>query len=133
MGYLCAILVFPFMTLPSLLYGILHFVLGFIIGLSLRPFTGGDRAAFLSDAICVKFFTPVSLLIVLPSIFYFYVCTTLAWIFFGWMLLYFILRRYSGVSKQHAQLDQSFKEADILMSEMKKRTLDVEERDEDAT
>jgi|GEM_PF-3908704 len=132
MGCFQAIILFPFITLPSLLYGIVHGILVFLVSLPIRPFTGGDRAAFLSDAICIKFLTPVSLLIVLPIVFYLYVWTPLAWVFFGWMLLYFVLRKYSGVSKQHAQIDQSFKEADKLISELKNKTRNMKNTDTDA-
>ena len=46
-----------------------------------------------------------------------------------WRLLYFILRRYTGVSKQHAQLDEQHKEAERLFHKLEAH--DVEDSDED--
>jgi hypothetical protein len=85
-------------------------ILTFVISLPLRLFMSGMRAAILSDKICVKFLTPICLLVVLPVIFYLYVWAPLAWIFFGWMLLYFILRRVTGVSEEHKKIDKENEE-----------------------
>jgi len=63
---------------------------------------------------------PIFLLLGLPVIFYFYLWKPLAWIFFAWMIIYFISRRFTGAHEKEMQLRQGWKEFDALKQKMEK-------------
>ena len=123
MRFLLALTIIPFVTIPSIVYSIIYFISALPISLIIRPFTGGIigvnfRAAIISNSIAAKL-TPIFLVIVLPIVFYLYAWKILALIFFTWTLLYFILRRFSGVSKWQARYGQSLKDLDRTARELK--------------
>jgi len=96
MGWLIALLVLLFTTIPSIVYGICAWI--FVpIGLFLRLF-GRSFALRTYPWLLSKLILPIFLIIVVPSILYFYVWEPLCWIFFAWMIIYFIGRRWSGIS-----------------------------------
>ncbi len=117
----------PFVTIPSIVYSIAYFILIiplYPIGFLFNIFMGKPshkRALRLADAISVKIL-PIVLIIVLPVIFYFYVWVPLAWIFFAWMIIYFITRKYSGVSEKHARLTETYKEWEELEDRMQRES-----------
>lgn len=106
-GCLVALLVFPFITVPSIIYGISGFVL-LPLGFFLILFTGrpsGIRASLIALKL-----TPIFLIIVVPIILYFYAWEPLNWIFFAWMLIYFLSRFYTGVHKKDVAMIHAWKE-----------------------
>ncbi len=112
------ILMVIFITIPSIILSISHFVL-LPIGWFLSIFTGrpsGIRA----NLITLKL-SPIFLILVIPAIFYFYVWAPLCWIFFAWMVIYYISRRWSGVSQQEKQMAGGWKQADAILREIKYR------------
>ena len=115
MSFLLLLLLFPFITIPSLIYGISGYIL-LPVGLLLRLLTGkpsGIRASI----IAIKL-NPIFLLFGVPLIFYFYVWKPLAWIFFAWMTIYFVSRRFTGASQKKTQIMQGWEEADAIMRKL---------------
>ena len=95
-GWLIALLVLLFTTIPSIVYGICAWI--FVpMGLCLRLF-GRSFALRTYPWLLFKLILPIFLIVVVPSILCFYVWEPLCWIFFAWMIIYFIGRRWSGIS-----------------------------------
>jgi len=123
MGCLVALFTFPFITVPSIIYAITHAALFMVllpIGYLQALLTGKPdwlRHTYLADVIAVKL-NPIFLIIGIPLILYSYVWELLAWIFFVWMIIYFILRRYSGVSQKHTQITQAHRRFENIVDRM---------------
>lgn len=93
MGVGRIILTTIFVTLPSVVYSItlaVLFPIGYLLSL------GRSKASAIKIAYILN---PIISVIILPLLFYFYISHLLSFIFAGWMLLYFVLRRLIGVSK----------------------------------
>lgn len=108
MSYVVAILLFPLVTLPSIIYGVSSYALlplGFVLSL----FTG-KPSSFRASTIAVKL-TPIFLVVGVPLILYFYLSKLAGWIFFGWIVLYLIIRRFSGISARERQITRGWQEA----------------------
>ena len=117
MGCLTALFVFPFVTIPSIIYGMSGYIL-LPIGFFLSIFTGkvsSIRAAVIADKL-----SPVFLILGVPLILYFYAWEPLGWIFFAWMVIYFLSRIYTGVHKRDAKMHQGWREAETMMEELEK-------------
>ncbi len=132
MGCLAVLFVFPFITLPSIIYSISHFALAFILTWMIVPFNLSigkrspflrERAAIQADRIAVKL-VPIFLIIAVPIILYFYTWELAGWIFFGWMIVYFLSRRFSGASQTHTQITQQRKEAENIIDSLEEQIND---------
>lgn len=111
MGCIVALFAFPFVTIPSIIYGISAYIL-LPLSFLLLLFTGkpsGIQVSLLSLKL-----TPIFLIVMLPILFYFYVWEPLAWIFFAWMLIYFLSRFYTGVHKKDLDMIEAWKELDSI-------------------
>ena len=106
-GCLVALLVFPFITVPSIIYGISGYVL-LPLGFFLILFTG--RPSGIQASLIAFRLIPIFLIIVIPILLYFYVWEPLGWIFFAWMLIYFLSRFYTGVHKKEVTMIHAWKE-----------------------
>ena len=95
MGFIVALFVFLFVTVPSIVFSISAWIF-LPIGLFLRLF---GRSFFLRTfpSVFYNLILPIFLILGVPLILYFYVWEPLGWIFFAWMIIYFIMRRFSGV------------------------------------
>jgi len=127
MGLKIALIVIPFVTIPSVIYGVSHFLLmGILLPVGfLLSFLKGRllyrKAILYADIIAVKL-SPLFLILFIPIILYIYVWQIGGWIFFGWMIIYFISRKYSRVSIKHEQLTKTHKDFDVLLDRMDDRT-----------
>lgn len=118
MGCLIAIVAFPFVTIPSIIYGISAYIL-LPVGFLFSIFTGkvsGIRAGVIADKL-----SPIFLILGVPLILYFYVWEPLGWIFFAWMVIYFLSRIYSGVHKRDARIHEGWREAETLWDKINKK------------
>ncbi len=107
MGCFIALLVIPFVTIPSIIYGLSAYIL-LPVSFLLLLFTG--RPSRIQVFLFAVKLTPVFLIVALPIIFYFYVWESLGWIFFAWMLIYFLSRLYTGVHKKELAMIAAWKE-----------------------
>jgi amino acid transporter len=132
MGFIIALFVVPFVTLPSIVYSISYFALGFLITyiVVLYNLAIGRRSTFLrlrcaiiGDRITSKV-VPIFLIIVVPIILYFYTWKLAGWIFFAWMIIYFLSRRFSGVSRWHMQVIQQRKKAEKTLDRIEEQIND---------
>ncbi len=112
MGWIVVLFGFPFITVPSIVYGISAYIL-LPIGFFLSLFTG-KLPEFRASLIAAKLI-PTFLLLVVPLILYFYVWEPLGLAFFVWMVIYFLSRIYSGVHKREARIHEGWKEAKAIM------------------
>ena len=109
---------FIFITIPSIIVNISHIVL-LPIGWFLSVFTGrpsGLRAHFITLKL-----SPIFLVLVVPAIFYSYVWVPLCWIFFIWMVIYYISRRWTGAVQRDRQMEEVLKKIDATERRMKDR------------
>lgn len=97
---------FIFITIPSIILNISHFVL-LPIGWFLSLFTS-KPSALRAHFITLKL-SPIFLVLVVPAIFYFYVWVPLCWIFFTWMVIYYISRRWTGAVQRDRQMEEVLK------------------------
>ena len=107
------ILIIPmliFVSIPSIILNISHFVL-FPIGWFLSIFTG-KPTSLKAHFITLKL-SPIFLILMIPAIFYFYVWVPLCWIFFSWMVIYYITRRWSGAVQRDRQMEEVLKKMDV--------------------
>jgi len=118
MGCLAALFAFPFITVPSIFYGISGYIL-LPVGFFLSLFVGRP-SAFRASLIASKLI-PIFLILGIPLILYFYTWAPLGWIFFAWMIIYFISRRFTGAHEKEVQLRQGWKEAEAIEQKMKER------------
>jgi len=124
MGCLVALFTFPFITVPSIFYGISGYIL-LPLGFFFSLFTGRP-SAYRATLIASKLI-PIFLILGLPVIFYFYLWKPLAWIFFAWMIIYFISRRFTGAHEKEVQLRQGWKEAEAIEQKMKENLKEAKE------
>ncbi len=103
----CFVIVIPFVTLPSIIYGICPYIL-LPVSFFLMLFKG--KPSGIQVSLLALKLTPIFLIVALPIIFYFYVGEPLGWIFFAWMLIYFLSRLYSGVHKKELAMTEAWKE-----------------------
>ena len=115
MSCLLALLLFPFVTVPSIIYGISAYIL-LPVGLLLSVFTG-KPSFFKASRIAVKLLPPF-LILAVPAGLYF-VWWPLGLIFAIWMIIYFISRRHSGVSERESQIVRGWEEAEVIEKKMK--------------
>jgi len=131
MGWLIALFTFLFVTAPSFLYSVSVWIF-LPIGLFLRLFIGRSFIIRTWPSVLYKLILPIFLILGVPLIFYLYVWEPLGWIFFAWMIIYFIGRRWSGIhewesayikSTRWADLDEKEKgkEADALVQKYKRK------------
>lgn len=107
---------FTFVWIPSMILNISHFIL-LPIGWLLSVFTGrpsGLRAHFITLKL-----SPIFLILVIPAIFYSYVWVPLAWIFFTWMVIYYISRRWTGAVQRDRQMEELLREMDATERRIK--------------
>lgn len=104
-GCLIALVAFPLVTIPSIIYGITPYFL-FPIGFILSLFT--KQPSIIKALIIATRITLPFLLFVVPLILYFLTWEPLGWIFFGWIALYLIIQIYSGASKKTDALLKSW-------------------------
>lgn len=109
MGCIILLLTIPFITIPSIIYGITPYFL-FPISLFLLLFIGKPSSIRVS-LLSLKL-TPVVLIVVLPIIFYFYTWEIFGWIFFAWMLIYYLSRWYTGVHQKELNIIKAWREFD---------------------
>jgi len=118
MKVLMVLSVFLFVTIPSIIYSVSNwaftvvlFPLGLIHQLLMgkaRQFRGmAQRIAITS--VFFKIVSPLFLTIVVPIILYMAGWFPIAWIFGGWMIVYFVIRRWSGVSQTDPQGFKAYK------------------------
>lgn len=107
LGCLGLLVAFLLVTIPSIIYGISGYIL-LPVGCFLVLFMG-SFSSIRASLIAFKLST-VFLIIVVPVILYFYVWEFAGWIFFFWMIIYFILRIYSGVHKKEVIMIQAWRE-----------------------
>jgi len=106
-GCLVALVVFPFITVPSITYGISGYLL-LPVGFFLILFVG--KPSRIQDSLLALKLTPIFLIVLVPIVLYFYVWEPLSWIFFAWMLIYFLSRFYTGVHKKEVAMIHAWKE-----------------------
>lgn len=93
-----------FVTVPSIIYSIsiwIFTVLFFPLGLILQLIMGKGKWAPIGveiGAIISRIISPLFLIIVMPVIFYVAGWSLFGYVFGGWMVLYFIIQRWSGIS-----------------------------------
>ena len=119
MGCLAAPFTFIFITVPSIIYSVSAWI-WVILFLPIRLFTGRSFAIRIFAPILYKFILPMFLIIGVPLILYFYAWKPAGWIFFAWMIIYFISRRFTGAHEKEVQLTQAWKEFDAFEQKMKK-------------
>ena len=124
MGCLVALFTFLFITVPSIFYGISGYIL-LPVGFFLSLFMG--RPSVYRATLIASKLIPIFLILGLPVIFYFYLWKPLAWIFFAWMIIYFISRRFTGAHEKEVQLRQGWKEAEAIEHKMKEKMGNLEE------
>lgn len=116
------IVILLFVTLPSIIYSITWGLLLFIANL-LTIFKARTAAISITDKL-----NPLLLIAGLPIVFYVCVSHWLAIAFGGWMILYFILRRWSGVSKVNAMQSAAFKQMELLRRESKRKAMHLPDK-----
>ena len=109
------ILMILFTTLPSIVYSVTYGIL-FFVSCLITLYKARNVAITIADK-----FNPVLLIVGLPIIFYVYVLHALAFAFSAWMILYFILRRWSGVSKLTEMQSEASKRLGILERQVKNK------------
>ena len=107
-----------FITIPSIILTISHFVL-LPIGLFLSVFSG--RPSGLRANLIILKLSPIFLILVIPAIFYFYVWIPLCWIFLIWMVIYYTSRRWTGASQQEKQMAEGWKRGDAALRKLNDR------------
>lgn len=110
-----------FITIPSIILTISHFVL-LPIGWFLSVFTG-KPSSLRAHFITLKL-SPIFLILVIPAIFYFYIWVPLAWIFFTWMVIYYISRRWTGAVQRDRQMEEVLKRMDAHERKIKESEKD---------
>jgi len=115
---LILVLLFFLVTVPSLIYGISSFILT-PVGWLIRLFIGRPIFSYKAGVIALKMST-VFLLIIVPTILYFYVWEPLGWIFFSWIALYFLIRIYSGVHERERTIINAWKEFDVFINKYRR-------------
>ena len=130
MKILTVVLVFVFVTIPSLIYSVTNwvftvsllplFLIHQLLMVKTRPFRGMAQRIAVSSVI-LQIVSPLFLIIVVPIILGVAGRFLIAWIFGAWMMLYFIIRRWSGVSQRDPQ---GFKAYKSLMQLDKRTTKD---------
>jgi len=118
MGCFAVLFVFPFITIPSIFYALSGYIL-LPIGFLLCLFTGKPSA--IRASLIASKLIPVFLVLGIPLILYFYTWAPLGWIFFAWMMIYFISRRFTGAHTKEVQLRQGWKEAEAIEQKMKEK------------
>ena len=112
------IISFFLITVPSLIYGIsawLLIPLAWLLRLLAQRPVFSNKAGIYSLKISTIF-----LLLVVPAIFYLFVWVPLGWIFFAWMGLYLLLRKYSGVHEKEKSAIEAWKHLDSLEQKFKR-------------
>ena len=107
LGCLLVIVSFPFITVPSIIYGFSCYIL-MLPSFLLLLFKGKPSNIEVS-LLAIKL-APVFLIVVLPVIFYFYVWEPLSWIFSVWMIIYFLSRFYTGAHEKCNNITEAWKE-----------------------
>ena len=92
------IALFLLVTLPSIIYGIVPYLL---IPLTwvMRLLLHKPAFTYTSGILALRLSTIV-LIVIIPSLCYLYVNEVLGWIIFAWMALYLLIRIYSGVHEK---------------------------------
>jgi len=111
------LLLFPFVTIPSIIYGFSAYLL-FPLGLLLSIFTGKPSA--LRGSRIAVWLVPFFLIVAVPVGLYF-LWWPLAPIFAAWMLVYFVGRRFSGVFQRQQYLVEGWRQAETELYAMKRR------------
>lgn len=110
------LLIIIFITIPSIILSISHFVL-MPIGWFLSLFTG-KPSALRAHFITLKL-SPIFLVLIVPAILYFYVWVPLCWIFFAWMVIYYVSRRWTGAVQRDREMEEVLKKIDTIERGMK--------------
>lgn len=105
-------ILFFLVTLPSLIYGIFPWFL-IPVGWLIRLFIGRPILSYKAGVIALKLST-IILLVVVPTILYLYLWAPLSWIFFAWMVLYLVIRIYSGEHEKERAVVEDWKHFDAL-------------------
>jgi len=115
MSCLVLLLLFPFVTVPSIIYGLSAYLL-LPLAFILSIFTG--RPSPLRASSISVWLVPIFLVVVVPVGLYF-LWWPLAIIFAAWMLLYLVGRRFSGVSERQRYTLEGWRQADVGLRSMK--------------
>jgi hypothetical protein len=120
MGCLTALFVFPFITVPSIVYSVSAWI-WVILFLPIRLVTGRSFAIRIFAPVLYRLILPTFLIVGVPLILYLYVWKPLGWIFFAWMIIYFISRRFTGVHEFETLSIKGWKEFDAFEQKMKEK------------
>lgn len=122
-----------FITIPSLIYSVICWVFTVILAplalihqllMGKERFLGGAAQRILIGSVVLKIVAPLFLIFVIPIIFFIAGWFLIACIFGGWMITYFIIRRYSGVSQAEPKILEAYKRLQELDEEVKLRKFD---------
>ena len=111
MKFLTWLLVFPFVTLPSLIYSILTWLLlpvGILFSLATGRYSGYRAGLF------VWVLKPLLLIVGIPALLYFNDRTLVGLVFSIWMIIYFLSRRFSGTHQFEMQALKGLKTLEEL-------------------
>ncbi|MBT9151534.1 MAG: hypothetical protein DDT40_01730 [candidate division WS2 bacterium] len=120
MRWLVVLFVFLFITVPSIVFSVSAWI-WVILFLPIRLLTGKSFAIRTFTPVLYKLILPTTLIFGIPLILYFYVWEPLGWIFFAWMIIYFIIRRFSGVHEWETRYIQGLKGLDALEQKSKRK------------
>lgn len=118
MKVLTVVFVSLFVTIPSLIYSVSNWAFTVVLFpiLMLHQLLMGKAGYFRGGAqriaigsVFLKIVSPLFLTIVVPIILYMAGWFLIAWIFGGWMIVYFVIRRWSGVSQRDPQGFKAYK------------------------
>ena len=120
MGFIVALFVFLFITVPSIVFSVSAWIWTLLL-LPIRLLIGKHYAIRVFIPFLYKFIFPISLILGVPLVLYFYVWELLGWIFFAWMIIYFVSRRFSGVHDLAMRSIEAMKGLDDLEQKMKRK------------
>jgi len=128
MKVLTVVFVSLFVTIPSLIYSVSNWaftVVLFPLGLIHQLLMGkaghsrGMAQRIAIGSVFINIVSPLFLILGFPLILYFYVWEPLGWIFFAWMIIYFVSRRFSGVHEWQVRYFKGLKGLDALEQKTK--------------